>query len=192
MSDIHPQQPTTAVGSDPFPAVSQRRRRGVQVTSAAAIALGLVLAGSAAAGATTPSTASKPVPSATSGHQPFDGARPAAVGTVKSVGDGMFTVTTQGGTTVTVAVDGSTTYFDPGVSSPSSGSVAVGQQVAVFGSEASDSVAATRVAIGLPPSGGPGGPGSGPAPGQGPGGGPGGKPERGPSKDSAGRAGPTG
>lgn len=178
MSEDQAKESSAAIGSDPFPAISQRRRRGVQVTSAAAIALGLILSGGAVAGATTPTSTGSPPPAAKSGQHPFDGARPAAVGTVKTVSDGFFTITAQDGTTVTVAVDSSTTYFDPGVSSPSSTSVKVGEHVAVFGSESSDSVTANRVAIGLPPAGGRGEPGgSGPGKDRGPGpGGPGGNP----------------
>ncbi len=80
------------------------------------------------------------------------------VGTVEKKGDGSFTVES-GSTTVTVDVSDSTTYFDPGVTSPSISDVTVGEHVAVFGSETSGSVAATSVAIGLPPSGANGGPG---------------------------------
>jgi hypothetical protein len=58
--------------------------------------------------------------------------------------------------------------------------VTAGKQVAVFGTETSGSVTATRVAIGTPPAGGPGGPGGpkrdGAPPGRGPGGSPGGGP----------------
>ena len=49
---------------DPFPAIGQKRRRGVRVTSAAAIALGLAISGGAVAGATTSSSASTPSASA--------------------------------------------------------------------------------------------------------------------------------
>jgi uncharacterized protein (UPF0261 family) len=81
------------------------------------------------------------------------------VGTVKSVGDGTFTITSQGGTTVTVDVGSSTTYRDPGVTSPTIANVTVGEHVAVFGTDTSNTVTATSVAIGTPPSGGMGGPG---------------------------------
>ena len=83
------------------------------------------------------------------------------MGTVKSIGDGTFTVLAHDGTTMTVDVDSSTTYFDPGVSSPNIASVTVGEQVAVFGSGTTESVTATRVAIGRPPVSGTGGPGEG-------------------------------
>lgn len=197
MSENHPQVPQDVVRSDPFPAISQRRRRGVQVTSAAAIALGLILTGSSAAGAATSNTPTSPSASAAkSGQRPFDGARPAAVGTVKSIGDGTFTVLAHDGTTMTVDVDSSTTYFDPGVSSPNIASVTVGEQVAVFGSGTTESVTATRVAIGRPPVSGTGGPGGGAGPGSGPGNGPGngpgGNPGHGTGKSPALGAGPPG
>jgi Domain of unknown function (DUF5666) len=151
---------------DPFPAVSQRRRRGVQVTSAAAIALGLILSGGAVVGAATPTSSSASLPSwpgqsrpdGPSTHQPMGG-RPTVAGVVKEVGDGTFTIAEQDGATVTVEVDSSTTYFDPGVGSPTIATVKVGEFVAVFGSESSGSVSATRVGIGRPPGGAGGGPG---------------------------------
>ncbi len=55
MSERHTEGTGAVVGSDPFPAISQRRRRGVQVTSAAAMALGLIVGGGAVAGAATAS-----------------------------------------------------------------------------------------------------------------------------------------
>jgi hypothetical protein len=145
---------------DPFPAISQRRRRGVRVTSAAAIALGLAVVGGSVAGASTssapPAASSRPssrsVP--TGGRPPFGGARPTVVGTVTSVGEDTFAVTALDGTKVTVDVTSSTTYVDPGVTSPMVAAVKVGEHVAVFGTDRSDTVAATRVAIGLPPGGG--------------------------------------
>jgi hypothetical protein len=142
------------VGSDPFPAFSQKRRRGVKVTTAAAIALGLALGGGAIAGATT-SSSSTPPGSSTHAGPPFGGSPPAAVGTVKSVGTGTFTLTNKAGTTVTVNVSSSTTYRDQSATSPTIANVTVGEQVAVFGTDTSNTVAATSVAIGVP-SGGPG------------------------------------
>jgi preprotein translocase subunit YajC len=106
-------------------------------------------------------------PGGPGGH---DGTPPAAVGTVKSVGAGTFALTTQHGTTVTVNVGSSTTYLDHDVTSPSIANVTVGAHVAVFGTDTSDTVTATKVAIGAPPTGGPrgprgpGGPGDGGAP----------------------------
>ncbi len=88
-----------------------------------------------------------------------DGTRPAAVGTVQSVGDGTFTVTTQSGTTVTVNVGTTTTYLDPEVTTPTIADVKVGEHVAVFGTDTSNTVTATQVAIGTPPKGGMTGPG---------------------------------
>jgi hypothetical protein len=145
-------------------AAQPRRRRGVRVTSAAVIALGLSLAGGAVAGATTSASTGTPSSSSTAsgtpvGRPPMGGSPPAAFGTVKSVGDGTFTLTDQDGTVVTVNVGGTTTYLDPGVTSPSLANVTVGEHVAVFGTDTSDVIAATRVAIGMPPAGGKGGPG---------------------------------
>jgi hypothetical protein len=85
------------------------------------------------------------------------GTPPAAVGTVESVGDGTFTITAQDGTTVTVNVSSATTYMDQGVTSASIANVTVGEHVAVFGTDTSNTVAATNVAIGSPPAGGKGG-----------------------------------
>lgn len=155
----------TDIGFDPYPEISSRRRRGVRVMSAAAVALGLVVAGGSVAGASTSSsnstapsgTCAPPSSGSSSGRPPFGGAKPAAVGTVTAKGDGSFTLDSTGGTTVTVEVSDSTSYFDPGVTSPSIADVTVGEHVAVFGTESSGSVAATGVAIGLPPSGGKGG-----------------------------------
>ncbi len=83
------------------------------------------------------------------------GSPPAAVGTVKSVGDNSFTVTTSSGTTVTANVSSSTKYLDHDVTTPSLANVTVGQHVAVFGTDTSNVVTATTVAVGAPPSGGP-------------------------------------
>ncbi len=150
----------TGMDKDPFPEFSRKRRRGVRVTSAAALALGLALSGGAVAGATTAPSANSAGASSSSpagGRPPMSGSPPAAMGTVKSVGDGTFTLTAQDGTVVTVNVGSSTTYRDPGVTSPTLANVTVGQHVAVFGTETSDVVTATSVAIGNPTGGGPGG-----------------------------------
>ena len=154
---------TPELDADPFPAFSQTRRRGVRVTTAAAVALALALSGGAVAGAssTTPgstSTSSSGTPG-WGARPPGGGCPPVAVGTVKTVGDDTFTLTDQSGTTVTVDVSSSTTYRDPGVTSPTIANVTVGEHVAVFGTERSALVNATSVAIGDPPAGGKGGPG---------------------------------
>jgi hypothetical protein len=102
------------------------------------------------------------------------------MGTVASVGDGTFTLTTEDKTTVTVNVSSTTTYSDPSVTSATLANVTVGEQVAVFGTDTSNVVTATSVAIGEPPGGGKGGPGSGGPGGQRHGsGGPGGSPPSG-------------
>jgi hypothetical protein len=148
---------------DSGPPARPRRRRGVRVTSAAVMALGLSLAGGSVAGATSASTGTTSSSSTASGspigRPPMGGSPPAAFGTVKSVGANTFTLTEQDGTVVTVNVGSTTSYLDPGVTSPSLANVTVGEHVAVFGTDTSDVVAATRVAIGTPPAGGKGGPG---------------------------------
>jgi hypothetical protein len=150
----------TTQGEEDPPSNRSRRGRGVRVTSAAAVALGLAVAGGSVAGATSnapsPSTSSGSAPQGN--RPPGGGSPPAVVGTVKSVGDGTFTITTQDGTTVTVNVSSSTTYRDHDVTSPSLANVTVGERVAVFGSDNANVVTATGVAIGAPPDGGgPGG-----------------------------------
>jgi hypothetical protein len=160
MSEPEADDLTIGPGADPFPEISRRRRRGVTVTSAAAIALGLALSGGAVAGATTASqpSAGSSRPAVPTNRPPFGGATPTAVGAVKSVAGDSFIVTAQDGSTVTVDVGRTTTYFDPGVSSPTLADVKVGEHVAVFGTETSSTVTATQVAIGSPPAGGKGGP----------------------------------
>ena len=153
-----------ATGVDPL-ATLHRRRRGVRVTYAAAAALGLAIGGGAIAGAATGSTSSTTPPSSSaggpSGHLGFGGTPPAAFGTVASVGADTFTLTTRDGTKVTVDVSGTTTYVDPGVTTPSFTDVKVGDHVAVFGTDSSNTVTATKVAIGGPGGDGPGGDGPG-------------------------------
>ncbi|MDR3660544.1 MAG: DUF5666 domain-containing protein, partial [Mycobacterium sp.] len=142
-----PEQPA----DDPF-AVLHKRRRGVWVTTAAACALGLAVAGGAVAGAATgSSTSTTTTPNHSGfpgGHAGFGGTPPAAFGTVKSVGTDTFTLTTHDGMTVTVDVSSSTTYADPSVSSPTFSTLKVGDQVAVFGTDTSNTVTATKLAIG--------------------------------------------
>ena len=58
---------------------------------------------------------------------------------------------------ITVKVSDATTYRDPAVTSPTIANVTVGEHVAVFGTDASNVVTATSVAIGGPGVGGPGG-----------------------------------
>src|SRR5271154_570602 len=71
-----------------------RRRRGVRVTTAAVVALGLSLAGTGVAGAaTTPSSnVGGSAPTQQMGTPPGGGKRPTAVGTVQSVGSDSFTL----------------------------------------------------------------------------------------------------
>jgi preprotein translocase subunit YajC len=146
-------------GVDPF-ATLDKRRRGVRVTYAAAVALGLAIGGGAIAGAASGSTSTAPPSNSAggpAGHFGFGGAPPAAFGTVASVGADTFVVTTIDGTKVTVDVSGTTTYVDPGVTTPSFTDVKVGDHVAVFGTDSSNTVTANKVALGGPDGGGPGG-----------------------------------
>ena len=92
-----------------------------------------------------------------SGAHGFGGTPPAAMGNVASVGSNTFTVSTRDGATVTVDVTASTAYTEVGVTSATIAGVKVGTRVAVFGAETSDTVTATKVAIG-DPMGGPEGP----------------------------------
>jgi hypothetical protein len=176
---------------DAMPTASRRRTPRVRVTTAAAVALGLaVFGGGAVAGAASTTTPSSGLTSTSSQTgrppMPFGGSPPSAVGKVSSVGDGTFTITTSDGTAVTVDVTATTTYRDPGVSTPTLADVTVGDHVAVFGTESSDTVSAISVAIGNPPAGGKGGPPGGPGGG---GKGPGGAP---PTKPAGGAPPPTG
>jgi preprotein translocase subunit YajC len=163
MNEVDEEGLSHRADADPLSGFGQRRRRGVVVTSAAVIALGLSLGGGAVAGAGTTSTAPSGASgsagsSATGGRPPMGGSPPAAMGTVASVGDGTFTLTTRDSTTVTVNVSATTTYRDPSVTSPTLANLTVGEHVAVFGTDASNVVTATSVAIGDPPGGGGGGP----------------------------------
>ncbi len=81
------------------------------------------------------------------------GGPPTAVGTVKSVGNDTFTLTSPSVSTLTVNVGSSTTYVDRSASSPTFADVTVGEHVAVIGTESSDTVTATKVLIGAPPAG---------------------------------------
>jgi len=162
---MHPSQPEQSgpeqVADEPF-AIPHKRRRGVWVTTAAACALGLAVVGGAVAGAATGSSASTTTTPSHAGypgdHAAFGGTPPAAFGTVASVGSNTFTLTTHDATTVTVHVSSSTTYVDPSVTSPTFSTIKVGDHVAVFGTDTSDTVTATKVAIGGPDGhGGPGG-----------------------------------
>ena len=152
---------------------TRRRRKAFRVATAAGLAVALSAGGAAVAGATTTQSNgahSQPSRQRPTGEMPPNGGSPpAAVGTVATVGTDTFTLKTKDGTVVTVNVTSSTTYRDRGVTSPTLANVTVGETVAAFGTDTSNTVSATSVDIGAP--GGPGGPG-GPA-------GPGGPPPAG-------------
>ena len=142
--------PTGSSDPGPFPNLRQRRRRGLRLTTAAAVALGLAVGGGAVANASgSGSSTSTTTPGAPSWHG-FGGTPPAAFGTVATVGANTFTLTTHDGTKVTVDVNSSTTYMEFGVTAPTVADVKVGTQVVVFGTDTSNTVAATKVGIGGP------------------------------------------
>ena len=147
-------RPEASTVANPLPNRSQRRHRAFRVTTAAAVALGLAVSGGAIANAAStgsPTSTSTPgAPGGPGGHSPFGGTPPTAMGTVASVGTNTFTLTTHDGTTVTVDVSSATTYLDQGVTSPTLSDVKVGDHVAVFGTDSSNTVTATKVAIGGP------------------------------------------
>ena len=151
-----------ATDTDPL-ATLDKRRRGVRVTYAAAIVLGLAIGGGAVAGAASGSSSSSTPPSpgaeGPGGLGNFGGTPPVALGTVASIGTNSFTVTTHDGTKVTVNVTGTTTYLDSAVTTPSLADVKVGDRVAVFGTDSADTVTATKVAVRGPDGDGDGGPG---------------------------------
>jgi endonuclease YncB( thermonuclease family) len=136
-----------------------KRRKGLRVASAAGLALGLAVGGSAIAGATTSGSsgahATSPGQPPAGGMPPNGGSPPAAVGTVATVGTNSFALKAKDGSTVTVDVTSSTTYRDRDVTSPTLANVTVGETVAAFGTKTASTVAATSVDIGGP--GGPGG-----------------------------------
>jgi hypothetical protein len=72
---------------------------------------------------------------------------PAAVGRVTSVGADSFVVAGWSGSSITVDVSGTTTYTEPGSSSPSLADVTVGSFVVVRGSSSSGTVQASQVLI---------------------------------------------
>jgi hypothetical protein len=134
------------------PDKSVKVRRGMRVATVAGVALGLTVAGGAVAGAATKgSNAARASQTAKHGakgeHSYGDHARPAAFGTVTSVGADTFTLTTHKGSTVTVNVTSATTYRDHDVKSPSFANVTKGEMVAVFGADTSGTVVATSVGI---------------------------------------------
>jgi hypothetical protein len=77
------------------------------------------------------------------GHREF-----AAAGVVQGAPSGeSFTIETHGGATDTVVVSSSTTYSEPGVSSPTLSNVESGDRVVVFGTVSGSTITATHVLI---------------------------------------------
>ena len=146
--------------SHPVHTTRSRRRKALRIASATGLAIGLTAGVTAIAGAATGSGSNQSHPAPPDGISgnripPNGGSPPVAFGTVATVGTDSFTLTTKGGTTVTVDVTSSTTYNDQGVTSPTLANVTVGETVAAFGTEASRTITATSVDIGTP-GGGPG------------------------------------
>ncbi len=167
-------RPARRIPTRPGPGV-RRWGRVPRLAAASAAMVALSLGGATVAGATSSSAGSKASSAAhPAGGPPGTGSPPTAAGKVTAVEADSFTLTTRTGTTVTVEVGSSTSYQDPKVTSPTLADVTVGEQVAVVGTETSDTVTATRVMIGVP--GGPKGSGTGRPPTGTP---PGGKPPTG-------------
>ncbi len=76
------------------------------------------------------------------------GALPDAVGKVTSVGTTSFTIEDRTGKSMTVDVTGTTTYEEPGATSPSIGDIKVGDFAAVSGTVTGSTVVATNVHFG--------------------------------------------
>ncbi len=138
--------------------------RWFRVLGASALLVGFAAGGFGIASATTSSGGTSTAGAARSvsgwGHQTGQlrgrHSPPAAAGKVESVtagsvsGTGTFTVKGRDGKTVTVEVSSSTTYKDPGVTSPSFANVTTGEMVSVEGTTASSGVVtATSVFIGF-------------------------------------------
>ena len=122
----------------------------VRIAGATSVVLALAMATGGIAGAATTNSAGSPAGALKPRHGVgLGGTRPAAVGTVKSIGANTFTLTTRSGTVMTVNVaTATTTYQDRGVTAPTFANVTVGSHVAVMGTDSANTVAATKVLIG--------------------------------------------
>jgi hypothetical protein len=130
-------------------------RLPLRVGVVTAVVLGAAAGGYGVATAATGPSHVAPSMGGGFGHGPFGGTPPAAAGTVTEgaslttataclSGDTQsFVVKTRSGTSDTVTVTSSTTYSDPGVSTPTFVKVCVGDNVAITGTLA----AATKVLI---------------------------------------------
>ena len=129
---------------------ARAKSKVARIAGVSSVVLGLAIATGGIAGAATTKSAGSPAGGLKPRHAVgFGGTRPAAVGTVKSVGANTFTLTTHSGTVVTVNVaTATTTYQDRGVTAPTFANVTVGSHVAVVGTDTANTVAATRVLIG--------------------------------------------
>jgi Domain of unknown function (DUF5666) len=149
--------------------IRPKLRRPVMIAAGMSAVMAAGVVGGGVANAATSSSSTATIPSHTmvvphgslpkGGHAPAGkpgsinlpgNAKPAVVGTVKSVGPDSFTVQTKSGT-VTVDVSSSTSYLD-GSSSASDSSVTSGEQVTVVGAQSDGAVTASKVLIGTPPS----------------------------------------
>jgi hypothetical protein len=129
---------------------ARAKSKVARIAGASSVVLALGIATGGIAGAATTKSAGSPAGTLKPRHAVgLGGTRPAAVGTVKSIGDDTFTLTTHSGTEVTVNVArATTTYQDRGVTAPTFANVTVGSHVAVVGTDSANTVAATRVLIG--------------------------------------------
>jgi hypothetical protein len=133
-----------------FPLRLQGPRGAGRTLLGAGLGLVLMVGGAVGVGASTAGGSGSPFGS---WFSPRPG--PVVWGTVATAptsSTGSFTVTAAGGVTWTVDLTSSTTYTEPGVTSPTYSDVAVGDQVAVSGtSTASDTVSASSVMITVRP-----------------------------------------
>ena len=129
---------------------ARAKSKVARIAGASSVVLALGIATGGIAGAATTKSAGSPAGGLKPRHAVgFGRIRPAAVGTVKSIGAKTFTLTTHSGTVVTVNVaTATTTYQDRGVTAPTFANVTVGSHVAVMGTDTANTVAATKVLIG--------------------------------------------
>jgi hypothetical protein len=129
---------------------ARAKSKAARIAAVSSVVLGLAIATGGIAGAATAKSAGSAAGGLKPRHSvPFGGTRPAAFGTVKSIGTDTFTLTTHSGTVVTVDVTAvTTTYQERGVTAPTFADVKVGSHVAAVGTDTANTVAATRVLIG--------------------------------------------
>lgn len=138
-------EPGRSSGSEHGGVVGILRKAMAAWTVAGLLALGVIgLSVALASGSSTPAASRGFAPG--SGTSFRGGLNPGVFGTVASVSNGSFTVTSASGQTVTVDEQLSTTYYNGGTSA-SSGAVTTGGRVAVHGTLSGSTVTATRVTV---------------------------------------------